>query len=223
MAAKPRNRKVERSEAWVAHLDATNGWATEPFECPPGEEWHPGATITDRTTDYPKVRNEPRVDRFEAASAPATTAKANRFGGACTLCGTWVEANAGLLTKKATGGFGAKHSGACPPAPVVTPRSTPATPPATVAGVYRRHDGRVIRVQVARTSKKPYAVLCGLQGEADAYLGAGRHLEDLVLLTLEEAMAYGKATIRCCVCGIALDNELSRELGIGPICRSKSF
>jgi Family of unknown function (DUF6011) len=35
------------------------------------------------------------------------------------------------------------------------------------------------------------------------------------------AVAYGFATARCSCCGLTLTNKLSRELGIGPICRAK--
>jgi hypothetical protein len=38
---------------------------------------------------------------------------------------------------------------------------------------------------------------------------------------LELAVAYGKATSNCSCCGRFLENELSVELGIGPICRAK--
>lgn len=34
------------------------------------------------------------------------------------------------------------------------------------------------------------------------------------------AIAYGMETIRCACCGIKLTNELSRQIGIGPICRA---
>jgi hypothetical protein len=38
---------------------------------------------------------------------------------------------------------------------------------------------------------------------------------------LELAVAYGKATSNCSCCGRFLENELSVELGIGPVCRAK--
>ena len=34
------------------------------------------------------------------------------------------------------------------------------------------------------------------------------------------AIAYGKETIRCACCNAKLTNELSRSIGIGPICRA---
>jgi len=38
---------------------------------------------------------------------------------------------------------------------------------------------------------------------------------------LAAAVAYGAKTGRCSCCGRILTNELSVELGIGPICRGK--
>lgn len=40
-------------------------------------------------------------------------------------------------------------------------------------------------------------------------------------LTLETAAAYGKATGRCCICGLMLEVTESIERGIGPICYGK--
>ena len=37
---------------------------------------------------------------------------------------------------------------------------------------------------------------------------------------LAAAVEYGKATVRCSCCGRSLTNKLSRQLGIGPICRT---
>lgn len=40
-------------------------------------------------------------------------------------------------------------------------------------------------------------------------------------MTLEEAVQFGKLYGVCCSCGRMLTNELSIELGIGPVCREK--
>jgi hypothetical protein len=40
-------------------------------------------------------------------------------------------------------------------------------------------------------------------------------------MTLDEAAEFGKLYGICCSCGRTLTNELSIELGIGPICREK--
>lgn len=47
--------------------------------------------------------------------------------------------------------------------------------------------------------------------------GTGRRL------TEDEALAYGKRTGRCVCCGALLTNELSIDLGIGPVCRKRWF
>lgn len=40
---------------------------------------------------------------------------------------------------------------------------------------------------------------------------------------LEAAVKYGRLTGRCSCCGRRLDNKISIDLGIGPICRAKFF
>lgn len=47
--------------------------------------------------------------------------------------------------------------------------------------------------------------------------GTGRQLSE------SEASAYGKRTGRCVCCGALLTNDLSIDLGIGPICRKRWF
>lgn len=40
-------------------------------------------------------------------------------------------------------------------------------------------------------------------------------------MTADEVAAQGRIHIRCIVCGIKLTNPVSREAGIGPVCRTK--
>jgi hypothetical protein len=46
---------------------------------------------------------------------------------------------------------------------------------------------------------------------------------DLLNDPLEAAIAYGKRTGQCCMCGRTLENAESIALGIGPICRERWF
>lgn len=46
-------------------------------------------------------------------------------------------------------------------------------------------------------------------------------LDEETRMTLEDAIAFGKATGHCCVCGTKLTNPASIEAGIGPVCAKK--
>ena len=50
----------------------------------------------------------------------------------------------------------------------------------------------------------------------DAFVIAAQDPENAAIL-------YGKLNVRCSVCNRKLTNKVSRELGIGPICRGKYF
>lgn len=165
--------------------------------------------------DAPGSHVMPRIDAAEAYVPPTHRAavtnqpKPNRFGGKCQACSQWVEPQAGRLTGS-PGKWGVLHlEGACPaPKPALAVPAAPLTP-----GMYRQPSGRIVRVQVARTSGKPYAKTVDGQ-----YPGGGRELDGLVRLTLDEAKAYGRETGVCCVCSAELTNPDSIAAGIGPIC-----
>lgn len=83
-----------------------------------------------------------------------------------------------------------------------------------------KHDDRIYRVVVSRESGRRYAKQLSEDGTHFDYAqGAIRNLSADTLLSLEEAMEFGKATGQCCVCARTLTNPESIELGIGPICR----
>lgn len=184
--------------------------------------WDAVASNHVATGDYPGRRNEPRVDRFEAGTVGAVRAglgreRPNKFGGKCVTCAQWVEANAGLLVKDSAGKWGAKHPAACP-----EPKAKgPAAEQAATPGMYWDRDHQPVRVQVSRTSGKPYAQRPNADGSGLTYLGGGRHLEGLTPMTLDEAVAWGRQTSACCVCGTVLEDPNSVAAGIGPICARK--
>lgn len=145
----------------------------------------------------------------------------NKFGGKCQHCAGWVEAGAGALGKDRNGKWVIAHIDSCPEA---APAAVAAEP--LRAGPYRLADGTVVRIQIARTSGKPYAVALD---EGAAYLGGGRILDGAVRLTLEEAKEWGRESVTrakaagkeygtCCVCGAHLEDPVSVANGIGPIC-----
>ncbi|WP_440066472.1 DUF6011 domain-containing protein [Streptosporangium sp. OZ121] len=51
--------------------------------------------------------------------------------------------------------------------------------------------------------------------------GVVRDLRPEHALTIEEAMAFGRETGSCCICGRVLTNPESIEKGIGPICEQR--
>jgi hypothetical protein len=98
--------------------------------------------------------------------------------------------------------------------------------------------GSFIVYPAKATSANPGALYVKAgKGRDDTYLGKivqgrfspSRDCTDEVKATVLELLAdpsaaavkYGKKLIHCICCGAELDNPLSRELGIGPICREK--
>jgi hypothetical protein len=86
---------------------------------------------------------------------------------------------------------------------------------------YRTPDGRVFHAY--RTQR---GVLCVKLWDADAdafeYYGAATRMPaGAVLMSREDAAAFGQATGTCCVCMRHLTDDESVKLGIGPVCRAK--
>jgi NADH pyrophosphatase NudC (nudix superfamily) len=74
-------------------------------------------------TDAPQVPSFSRGSAGAAAAAtpaPASSARANKYGGKCVDCNGWVEAGAGLLAKDAAGKWAAQHI-ECPDVAPVAP------------------------------------------------------------------------------------------------------
>ena len=115
----------------------------------------------------------------------------------------------------------------CPtpePEPPISERLSPAT-----EGFYL-HEGGVYKVQRAvHGSGHLYAKRLVLEGiEEDrrgtwwVYAkGVVSRLHQGLRLTQEEAAAFGKLYGICCICGTQLNNEVSIERGIGPVCAKK--
>lgn len=83
-------------------------------------------------------------------------------------------------------------------------------------------DGRIFKVQTARTSGKPYAK--ELVGTSFEYApGAIKLLSADTVLSIEAAAAFGKRTGTCCCCARTLTDPKSIDAGIGPICASRGW
>lgn len=94
------------------------------------------------------------------------------------------------------------------------------------AGMYRRADGRIYKVQRAvHGSGMMTCKLLVVDGHGSAhfeYQGlATRFVSADERMTLEQAKEFGAIYGVCCQCGATLTDETSIEAGIGPVCASR--
>lgn len=111
------------------------------------------------------------------------------------------------------------------PEPPISERLSPAT-----EGFYL-HEGKIYKVQRAvHRSGHLYAKMLVLERRSEGdRRGAGwvyvkgvvNKLHQDLRMTEEEAAAFGKLYGICCICGTQLNNEVSIERGIGPVCAKK--
>ena len=110
------------------------------------------------------------------------------------------------------------------PEPPISERLSPAT-----EGFYL-HEGSVYKVQRAvHGSGHLYAKRLVLERSEEDRRGTWwvyakgvvSRLHQGLRLTQEEAAAFGKLYGICCICGTQLNNEVSIERGIGPVCAKK--
>lgn len=118
----------------------------------------------------------------------------------------------------------AQYARMAPAAPVTAP-SVAAAAPADLQEdkTYRAPDGRVFRV-VRGSSGYLYGKLYVSTGHREGYweyFPGIRSIPGLVLLTLEEAQAFGQLTGQCSECQTPLEDPVSVVLGIGPWCEQK--
>lgn len=168
------------------------------------------------------------IDALKSAqtsgSTPASSSvKANRYGGRCTKCGSWVDEGAGQINKNDAGKWLVSHlDGEC----VENEVHPEAKRNVSLEGMHRL-DGEIYKVQVAvHGSGNEYAKLLVLQGDGDKgkfeYApGAIRKLSPQTKMTLEEAKEFGRLYGVCCQCGATLTDENSIAEGIGPVCAGK--
>lgn len=158
--------------------------------------------------------------------------RANKFAGKCGICGQTVEAGAGILTGR-PGSWGVKHApskwigspvsggfvGGCPekveaPAPVEE-KADPER------GVYVTATGQLVRVAIARGSRKAYGLTWHARGATSGeWKYEGRAILSQIVrpVTADEAAAFGHDAGQCIYCGLSLDDARSVAMGYGPTC-----
>lgn len=94
-------------------------------------------------------------------------------------------------------------------------------------------DGVVYKVQISKSSGKPYAKRLvklhtpkvlktkTITHTFEYAAGAVYKIKPENKMTLEQAAAFGVNTGTCCVCGALLTNDKSVKAGIGPVCAKK--
>lgn len=102
---------------------------------------------------------------------------------------------------------------------------------ALAVGGYAR-DGVVYRVQLSKSTGRPYAMTLDPTGKTDRRTGepapawvytagAIHNLTAAHALDLDTARAYGTLTGICAICGARLTDPVSVERGIGPVCAAR--
>lgn len=151
----------------------------------------------------------------------------NRFPGTCARCGSSVATGAGDARK-----VGTRWAVVHITCPVLDADDTayeawlnrPAEP--VVPGMYLTATGDIVKVQIAKTSGKPYAKrLAHTPGVAKPEFvyeaGLIRSITVDMRMTLAQATAFGVATGVCCVCSAFLTDPKSVAAGIGPVCAKR--
>jgi hypothetical protein len=158
----------------------------------------------------------------------ATTTRTNRYAGPCVRCSQNVPAETGFLVK-ANGKWAAEHNGPCPEP---TPEQAYQAANAPVETGFYFLDGDIFKVVrsgmgrlyakilVVTEPRTPYSAgKMGFLYAPDAI----RKLTVDELLTAEQAAEFGHRMGFCGCCGRELENAISVELGIGPVCIRKYY
>lgn len=208
----------------------------------------------------PEVPAEAPKLSFSRGSAAAETkaperprtVKRNQYPGKCTECGSWIEAQAGLLTKTDDGKWGVKHDdlsacSATAPAARPAPTSTldlgalptpidegyakvgrygvPGSESRLKVSIEKPVDGKWAGwVFVKDAAEYGEHQRYGSQAPGKFYKG---QIEDELRAILADPQAaaarYGQLTSTCGMCGRPLETQESVERGIGPTCLKRYF
>jgi len=157
-----------------------------------------------------------------------TETRPNRYGGNCTNCRGYVEADAGLLGPKTAEGKWTVMHITCPaPEPV----SATTAPTQVEPGIYIDGEGAIWKVQQNKAKTSVYAKVWSnhngerltlggekVHGEWDYVPGGIRTASTARRMTLDEAKAFILLYGSCVRCGRTLKAAESVERGIGPVC-----
>lgn len=192
-------------------------------------------TLLSQPKDPDPVAEAERIARQAAgAPAPAASIRTNRYGGKCLTCGMQVAANEGRLDKL-NGRWVTYHlDGQCP--------ANPADLQAELNTILTGFEDGFYAVpfvgQGSHTDLTFFGIRTRNNGSGDRYVvhTVGGHadtddvtnewveraLHSLTTVDRYEAMqAYGQKMGYCGDCGRHLTDEISRKLGIGPVCAAK--
>ena len=161
-------------------------------------------------------------------TSTATAARANRFGGKCRKCTTWIPADGGLLVGS-RGAWGVEHrDGECIAAAPAASRPANAAP-----GYYvRPADGKaVVVLQSKRNADRTYGKVLNFpaDGSRPSWVytpGAGYTVADLRPMGAADAAELGLShgyCIRCCapLGGETLSAAVSALVGYGETCAKR--
>jgi uncharacterized protein DUF6011 len=181
------------------------------------------------------------VERGESGATATATAdyRANKFAGACVICGARVAEAEGRIVRRASGaGWDVSHlEGECPvraTAPAATDHAdvpAPATDFSAVSGGYYatesltgRNDFDFWFVREGTRNPRVRFVkrVIGGRGNERIHLSTARLALAAILAegTDVTAKRFAEELGRCYRCGKHLTDETSRALGIGPVCRA---
>lgn len=171
-----------------------------------------------------------RARTTSSRTRPLAAPRVNKYGGKCTLCTVWVDADAGVaLQEPATRKWVVQHNpGECKTAPAPTVYAKPAL------GYYVRNDGAAIKVVESKRDdeehggKRHYGLVFTPHGTGhrptwDFVKGAGISVADMVPMTAEVAGTLGLSHGHCINCcaplgGTTLTATVSALIGYGETC-----
>lgn len=182
------------------------------------------------------VVNVDRPDHWSGGakpSRPSGPARRNQYPGQCAVCGMAVAAEAGILARKGNN-WSVRHDGACPtppatpspaPAPVRAPSPTLTMVPEGHYAIASTGTNDLAFYRVDHSEKWGISLKLIVGGKPDMFVRRANiaGILERIAADIEGARKrYADEFTRCYRCNRQLTDKTSRELGIGPECRSKA-